>query len=132
MIPRVVYGLSNLGLGTPPSAQCRPRHTPLRATVVAASVIVVLAVGVEPALASVHPRPWGSSSPSTRRSWVIKHRIGPTTTFQVPIWVPSIGIVASAAMWVRSVAGSACLTERQWTGFGSVCVEAMAARGRGA
>ncbi|MEZ5375603.1 MAG: APC family permease [Acidimicrobiales bacterium] len=106
MIPRVVYGLSNLGLlPAAVGAVSAKTHTPLRATVVAASVIVVLAVGVELGwLARVTSAlAMGIFVAVNAALLVIKHRDGPTTTFQVPIWVPAIGIVASAAMWLSEL-----------------------------
>jgi len=106
MIPRVVYGLSNLGLVPPWAGQVSPRtHTPVRATIAGAVVVTVLALGLDLAwLARL-------TSAATMAIFitinaaliVIKRNDGPTTSFQVPGWVPFVGIVAASGMFIAEV-----------------------------
>lgn len=112
MLPRVVYGLANLGLLPERTGRVSPRtNTPVVATVVAAVVIAVLATTVELAwLARL-------TSASTMAIFatinvalmVIKRRDGPADTFQVPRWVPMTGSLTAAGMFAveaaRLVAG---------------------------
>jgi amino acid transporter len=107
MIPRVVYGLTNLGLLPPWAGQVSPRtHTPIRATVAGAGLVAFLAIGVD--------LEWLArlTSATTLGIFItinaalitIKRREGPTTTFQVPAWVPVVGIAAASAMFAVELA----------------------------
>lgn len=101
MLPRVVYGLANLGLAPPWIGSVHPRtHTPVRATVIGAAVVGTLAVALDVApLARL-------TSAVTLTIFVtinvaliaIKRQDGPTSTFEVPTLVPHLGIVASVLM----------------------------------
>ncbi|MCP5035390.1 MAG: amino acid permease, partial [Actinomycetia bacterium] len=107
MLPRVVYGLSNLGLVPAwPGAVSARTNTPVRATVGAVVVVAVLAISVELEwLARV-------TSATTMAIFItvnvalvaIKAKDGPTTTFQVPGWVPVVGTVAASGMFITEVA----------------------------
>ncbi len=107
MIPRVTYGLSNLGLLPASAGAISPRtNTPVRATVVAAIVIAALALSVDVEwLARI-------TSAVTLGVFIIvnaalidiKRQDGPTATFQVPAWVPVVGIIASTGMFLAEVA----------------------------
>ncbi|MDH3678632.1 MAG: APC family permease [Acidimicrobiia bacterium] len=107
MIPRVVYGLSRLDVMPSWAGAVSPRtHTPVRATIAGAVLVMILAVGVE--------LEWLArlTSAVTMAIFItinvalvaIKRQDGPTTTFQVPEWVPVVGIVAASSMFVIEVA----------------------------
>lgn len=103
MIPRVVYGLSKLGLVPSWAGAVSPRtHTPLRATIGAAVVIIILAIGLELEwLARLTSAVTMAIFISINAALIaIKRSDGPTTTFQVPGWVPVVGITAATAMFV--------------------------------
>ena len=106
MVPRVVYGLSNLNLLPASAGAISERtNTPIRATVAAATIVAVLALSVD--------LQWLARLTSAVTMGVfiavnaalidIKRQDGPTPTFQVPGWVPIAGIVASSAMLVAEV-----------------------------
>ncbi|MEM9566612.1 MAG: amino acid permease, partial [Actinomycetota bacterium] len=112
MVPRVIYGLSNLGLVPAWAGAVSPRtRTPARATLAGAALVAVLAVSVE--------LEWLARLTSATTMIVfatvnaalivIKRRDGPTPTFQVPAWVPVIGLATALAMFaaeaIRLVAG---------------------------
>jgi amino acid transporter len=106
MIPRVVYGLSNLDLVPAWAGMVSPRtHTPARATIGGACLVMVLAVAVELEwLARVTSAVTMSIFIAINAALiVIKRHDGPTTTFQVPPWVPKVGIVAASAMFIVEV-----------------------------
>ena len=106
MIPRVVYGLSNLDLL--PSWAGRVSHrtrTPIRATVAGAMLVMMLAIGLDVEwLARL-------TSATTMAIFItinaaliaIKRLDGPTTTFQVPDWIPVVGIVAASGMFIAEL-----------------------------
>jgi len=106
MIPRVVYGLSNLDLLPKWAGEVSPRtHTPVRATLAAAALVMMLAVAIEMEwLARV-------TSATTMGIFVainaaliaIKRQGTPSTTFQVPTWVPYVGVIAATGMFVTEV-----------------------------
>ena len=107
MIPRVVYGLSNLGLV--PSwagAVSRRTHTPVRATVLGAVVVALLALSLDlgPLARLTSAATMAIFVTVNVALIVIKRRDGPTSTFQVPMWAPVAGIVASTAMFVAEAA----------------------------
>jgi basic amino acid/polyamine antiporter, APA family len=107
MLPRVVYGLANLGLLPERAGRVSPRtNTPVAATVVAAVIITVLATTVELAwLARL-------TSATTMAIFatinvalmVIKRRDGPADTFQVPRWVPMTGSLTATGMFAVEAA----------------------------
>ena len=106
MIPRVVYGLSNLDLLPPSVGAVSPRtHTPVRATVGGAVLIVILAVGLElDWLARLTSAVTMAIFITVNAALIaIKRQDGPTTTFQVPAGVPMVGIMAATAMFVIEV-----------------------------
>lgn len=113
MIPRVAYGLSNLGLMPTWIGRVSPRtHTPTRATAISAIVVMVLATTVDLGpLARL-------TSAATLVVFItinaaliaIKRRDGPAPTFQVPRWTPYAAIGASGLMLVAEVARLAGLT----------------------
>lgn len=112
MVPRVVYGLANLGLVPDWAGRVSPRtSTPVRATLVAAVVIVVLATTVELAwLARLTSATTMAIFATINAALVvIKRRDGPTPTFQVPRWVPVAGTLTATGMFTveaaRLVAG---------------------------
>ncbi len=103
MVPRVVYGLSNLGLVPTWAGAVSPRtRTPVRATLAGAALVGVLAVSVE--------LEWLARLTSATTMIVfatvnaalivIKRRDGPTPTFQVPAWAPVVGLCTALAMFV--------------------------------
>lgn len=106
MVPRVIYGLANLGL-VPDSfgAVSARTHTPVRATVAGLLVVVVLAVSLDLApLARI-------TSAATLAVFVainlalivIKRRDGATTSFQVPVWLPGVGVVAAGLLFAAEI-----------------------------
>jgi amino acid transporter len=103
MIPRVVYGLSNLDLLPAWAGAVSPRtRTPVRATIAGAVLIVVLAVGLElDWLARLTSAVTMAIFITINAALIaIKRQDGPTTTFQVPAAVPVVGIVAATAMFI--------------------------------
>ncbi|MGI9598358.1 MAG: APC family permease, partial [Acidimicrobiales bacterium] len=106
MIPRVVYGLTNLDLLPTWAGAVSPRtHTPVRATVAGAGLIIVLAVGLElDWLARLTSAVTMAIFITINAALIaIKRQDGPTTTFQVPAAVPIVGIVAASAMFIVEV-----------------------------
>lgn len=107
MFPRVVYGLTNLGLlpGWAGKVSARTR-TPLRATIIGAIVVAFLAVAVELEWLArlTSATTMGIFIMVNASLVVIKRRDGPTPTFQVPGWVPVIGVAAATAMFLVEVA----------------------------
>jgi amino acid transporter len=106
MIPRVVYGLSNLNLLPPSVGAVSPRtHTPVRATVAGAVLIGILAVGLELGwLARLTSAVTMAIFIAVNAALIsIKRQDGPTTTFQVPAGVPVVGSVAATAMFIIEV-----------------------------
>ena len=112
MVPRVVYGLANLGLVPPWAGRVSPRtSTPLRATVAGAVLVALLAVTIDLEwLARLTSATTLAIFATINASLVmIKRKDGPTTTFQVPAWVPIVGVVTALAMFtielVRLITG---------------------------
>ena len=106
MIPRVVYGLSNLDLLPPWAGQVSPRtHTPVRATIGGAVVVTVLAVGLDLEwLARLTSAVTMAIFITINAALImIKRQDGPTDTFQVPDWVPFVGIVAASGMFLAEL-----------------------------
>lgn len=107
MVPRVAYGLSQLAVLPPWIGVISPRtHTPIRATVIGAVVVAVLATTVDLGpLARV-------TSATTMAIFIainaaliaIRRREGVSSTFHVPVWLPYVGITASAGMFAAEVA----------------------------
>ncbi len=107
MIPRVLYGLSNLGVVPSWAGRVSPRtHTPVRATIASAVIVIVLAIGFDlGALARITSATTMAIFVTINASLiVIRRRDGPTTTFQVPRAVPFVGIGASGVMFAAEVA----------------------------
>ena len=107
MIPRVVYGLSRLGVLPDWAGEISPRtNTPVKATVGAAILIMILAVGLNLEwLARVTSATTMGVFVTVNASLIaIKRKAGPTTSFEVPAWVPVVGIVASGAMFIAEIA----------------------------
>ncbi len=107
MIPRVVYGLSRLDLMPGWAGAVSPRtHTPVRATVAGAALVMTLAVAVELEwLARLTSAVTMAIFITINAALIaIKRQDGPTTTFQVPGWMPVIGITAASTMFVIEVA----------------------------
>lgn len=108
MVPRVVYGLANLGLLPAWAGAVSPRtQTPLRATVGGVVLIAVLALTIEldwlaRSTSAITMAVFGTVNAALV---VIKRRDGPTTTFQVPMLVPAIGVVTATLMFVIELAG---------------------------
>ena len=108
MAPRVVYGLTNLGLLPDSWGAVSPRTgTPLRATAAALVVVAVLATTLDLSfLAKVTSGIVMGVFISVNVSLIaIKRREGPTTSFQVPSWLPWLGAAASIAMFIAELAG---------------------------
>lgn len=106
MIPRVVYGLSNLDLLPPWAGQVSPRtHTPVRATIGGAAVVTVLAVGLDLEwLARLTSAVTMAIFITINAALImIKRQDGPTGTFQVPDWIPFVGIVAASGMFLAEL-----------------------------
>ncbi len=107
MVPRVVYGLSNLGLipAWVGAVSMRTR-TPLRATVAGAFVVAVLALSLDvgPLARITSATTMGVFVAVNVSLAVIKRRDGPTTTFMVPAWLPYVAVVASLGMFVAEIA----------------------------
>ena len=106
MIPRVVYGLSNLDLLPESVGRVSPRtRTPVRATVAAAILVMVLAVAIEMEwLARITSATTMAIFIAINASLIAIKRQGvPTTTFQVPTWVPYVGVVAATGMFLAEV-----------------------------
>ncbi len=106
MISRVVYGLSNLDLLPAWIGAVSPRtHTPVRATLLGAATVTVLALALDlgPLARLTSAATLGVFVAINTALIAIKRRDGPTTTFQVPIWTPFLAIVASATMLVAEV-----------------------------
>lgn len=106
MIPRVVYGLSNLDLLPPWAGQVSPRtHTPVRATIGGAVVVTVLAVGLDLEwLARLTSAVTMAIFITINAALImIKRQDGPTGTFQVPDWIPFVGIVAASGMFLAEL-----------------------------
>ena len=107
MAPRVVYGLTQLGLLPRWAGAVSARTgTPVRATIASVIVIAVLALtfdleGLARVTSGVVMAVFVSINVCLI---VIKRREGPTTTFQVPAWLPWLGAIASIAMFVIEVA----------------------------
>lgn len=103
MIPRVVYGLSNLGL-VPAwiGAVSHRTHTPVRATTVGIALVTALALGLGlgPLARLTSAATMAIFIAINLALIVIKRRDGATPTFHVPMWIPFVGIVASAAMFL--------------------------------
>jgi basic amino acid/polyamine antiporter, APA family len=107
MIPRVVYGLANLGLVPKTIGAVSARtHVPVRATLAGLVVVLALAVSLELApLARI-------TSTATLAVFVainialiaIKRRDGATTSFQVPFWLPFVGVSAAGLLFVAEAA----------------------------
>ncbi len=106
MVPRVVYGLSRLGLVPAAMGAVSPRtNTPVRATLGAAVLITVLTLSLDIEwLARLTSAVTMAVFISVNASLIrIKRKDGPTTTFSVPAWVPVVGIVASVGMFIAEV-----------------------------
>jgi amino acid transporter len=106
MVPRVVYGLANLGLVPPWAGAVSSRtNTPLRATVAGAAVIATLAVAIELEwLARLTSATTMAIFATINAALVvIKRRDGPTSTFQVPLFVPVVGVATAATMFAIEV-----------------------------
>lgn len=107
MIPRVVYGLANMGLVPRAVGVVSPRtHVPVRATLAGLGVVLVMAVSFDLApLARI-------TSTATLAVFIainialiaIKRRDGKTTSFQVPSWLPVVGVAAAGALFVVEAA----------------------------
>ncbi|MGI9607222.1 MAG: APC family permease [Acidimicrobiales bacterium] len=107
MVPRVMYGLTNLGLLPASAGRISARtNTPARATIGAALLVAILAVSVELAwLARLTSAVTMAVFIAVNAALIdIKRQDGPTTTFQVPAWVPVLGIVASTGMFIAEIA----------------------------
>ncbi|MEL6983065.1 MAG: amino acid permease, partial [Actinomycetota bacterium] len=107
MVPRVVYGLTNLGLAPSWAGAVSSRtNTPLRATLAGAALIALLAVLVELEwLARVTSATTMAIFATINAALiVIKHRDGPTTTFEVPRWVPVVGVATATTMFAVELA----------------------------
>lgn len=106
MVPRVVYGLSNLGLAPRAIGAVSPRtHTPVRATLVAAAAVTALTLSLDIGwLARLTSAVTMAVFVSVNASLIrIKREDGPTSSFSVPGWVPVVGITASAGMFVAEI-----------------------------
>ncbi len=106
MVPRVVYGLANLDLIPAWAGAVSPRtNTPLRATIAGAVTIGILAVLVDLEWLARFTSATTMAIFATVNAAliVIKRRDGPTTTFQVPAWVPVVGVATAASMFAIEV-----------------------------
>ena len=106
MVPRVLYGLSRLGLVPAAVGAVSPRtNTPVRATLGAAAIVTVLTLSLDIEwLARVTSTVTMAVFISVNASLIgVKRKDGPTTSFMVPFWVPILGIVASVGMFVAEV-----------------------------
>ena len=106
MVPRVVYGLSRLGLVPAAMGAVSPRtNTPVRATLGAAVLVTLLTLSLDIEwLARLTSAVTMAVFISVNASLIrIKRRYGPTTSFSVPMWVPMVGIVASVGMFVAEI-----------------------------
>lgn len=106
MIPRVVYGLSNLDLMPAWAGAVSPRtHTPVRATIAAVVVVTILAISLDlgPLARLTSAMTMGVFVAINAALLAIKRRDGPTATFQVPPLLPVVGIVASAVMFAAEI-----------------------------
>lgn len=102
MVPRVVYGLSNLGLLPARVGAVSPRtRTPLRATLVGVAVVALLAVtfDLEPLARLTSATTMAVFIAINVALIVIKRRDGRTDTFEVPAWLPPVAVAASVAMF---------------------------------
>ncbi len=102
MVPRVVYGLANLGLVPRSFGVVSARtHVPVRATLVGLAVVLTLAVSLDLApLARITSSATLAVFVATNVALIrIKRRDGATTSFQVPIWLPHVGVVAAALLF---------------------------------
>ena len=105
-IPRIVYGLTNLGLLPGWAGAVSPRtHTPVRATVIGALLVVLLAMNLDLEwLARVTSAVTMAIFISVNAALIaIKRLDGPTTTFQAPGWVPVVGIIAATALFTAEL-----------------------------
>lgn len=101
MAPRIVYGLTRLGLVPASFGAVSPRTgTPLRATVAAMIAVTVLATTFDlTSLARVASGVTMAVFVAVNASLiVIKWRQGPTTSFQVPVLLPWLGTLASIGL----------------------------------
>lgn len=106
MVPRVVYGLSRLGILPVAVGAVSPRtNTPVRATLGAAVLVTILTLSLDIEwLARLTSAVTMAVFITVNASLVrIKRRYGPTTSFSVPMWVPMIGIVASVGMFAAEI-----------------------------
>jgi amino acid transporter len=106
MVPRVVYGLSRLGLIPARVGAVSPRtNTPIRATIGAAVVITVLTLTLDIEwLARLTSAVTMAIFISVNASLIrIKRKDGPTTSFMVPAFVPIVGIIASVGMFSAEI-----------------------------
>lgn len=107
MVPRVVYGLSKLGVVPAWAGQVSMRtRTPFRATVAGAALVAVLAL-----LLDLGPLARITSATTMAVFLVvnvslvaIKRHDGRVSTFMVPGWFPYVAIAASAAMFIVEIA----------------------------
>lgn len=107
MVPRVVYGLSNLGLVPRWIGAVSARtDVPVRATLLAVAVMLVFAVSFELApLARITSTATLAVFVATNLALIaIKRRDGDTTSFSVPTWLPYVGVVAAAGLFVAEAA----------------------------
>ena len=110
MVPRVLYGLSRLGLVPPWMGVVSTRtHTPVRATIGAAVVVSVLAVTIDlgPLARFTSATTMAIFMSINAALIVIRRRDGEASTFRVPRWLPYLGIVASTVMFTAEVGRTA-------------------------
>lgn len=107
MIPRVLYGMSNLGLVPAWLGYVSPRtNVPARATLAGLAVVLTLAVSLDLGpLARITSAATLAVFMATNFALiVIKRRDGETDTFQVPAWLPVVGIGAAALLFAAEAA----------------------------
>ena len=106
MVPRVLYGLARLGvLPADVGAVSARSGTPVRATVVAAVVIALAAATLDLGLlARITSAATMAIFVATNASLlVLQRRDGPTESFQVPGWLPVLGIIASVGLFAAEL-----------------------------
>ncbi|MEM7341124.1 MAG: amino acid permease [Actinomycetota bacterium] len=106
MAPRIVYGLTRLGLLPAAAGAVSARTgTPVRATVAAVAAVAALALTLE--LTSLARMASGITMAvfvAVNVSLiVIKRRQGPARSFSVPAWMPWLGTAASIALLVMEL-----------------------------
>ena len=106
MVPRILYGMANLGDAPPVFARVHTRTaTPVIGTVVAMALIATLAVSLElgPLARITSALTIGVFATVNASLLRIKVRDGPPRGYEAPIWIPALGLLVSLALFAAEL-----------------------------